>query len=176
MNEKDETPRPKLVSRYRELPRVHKIYYRAFTAAATVLSFIYIFKIALWGWIMPEMAYYAFILAAFIYGMGKVLDIYVKDKVFMWNIFGYSFSLVAMGMIISGAMYLIKLFIPYDPSNLDAELFKLAFVNIVFGITVAIIGGYVHHYVRDHTEEETPATQPEEEKTATEAAETPNTR
>ena len=126
--------------------------------------------------IFVQAAIWWFILAAFIYGMGKVLDTYVKDKVFMWNIFGYSFSLVAMGMIISGAMYLIKLFIPYDPSNLDVELFKLAFVNIVFGITVAIIGGYVHHYVKDHTEEEAPAPPPEEEKTATEAAETPNTR
>ncbi|MDG6220852.1 MAG: DUF373 family protein [Candidatus Thermoplasmatota archaeon] len=92
-----------------------------------------------------------FVIAAFVYGLGRVLDTYVKERVFIWTFFSYIFSIVAMGMIVSGSLYLIQLMTTYIPGvPLDVELLRLTFADIVLGVTIAIIGGYVHHYIREH--------------------------
>ena len=56
----------KPVARYRELKGIHKWYFRSFTAFATVLSFIHVFKIVLLGYVMPDMSYFAVLIAAFV--------------------------------------------------------------------------------------------------------------
>jgi len=60
------TLEPKPVARYRELTGIHKWYFRAFTAFAAILSFIHVFKIVLFGYVMPDMSYFAVLIAVFV--------------------------------------------------------------------------------------------------------------
>lgn len=52
--------------RYRELKGIYKWYFRGFTAFAAMLSFIYVFKIVIFGYVMPDMSYFAVLIAAFV--------------------------------------------------------------------------------------------------------------
>ena len=54
------------VGRYRELKGIHKWYFRVFTAFAAMLSFIHVFKIVIFGYVMPDMSYFAVLIAAFV--------------------------------------------------------------------------------------------------------------
>ncbi|MCJ7684462.1 MAG: TRAP transporter fused permease subunit [Desulfobacteraceae bacterium] len=56
----------KIVGRYRELKGIYRWYFLGFTALASILSFIHAFKIVLFGYMMPEMSYYAVLIAAFV--------------------------------------------------------------------------------------------------------------
>ena len=56
----------KPVGRYRELRGIHQWYFRGFTAFAAILSFIHVFKIVLFGYVMPDMSYFAVLIAAFV--------------------------------------------------------------------------------------------------------------
>lgn len=62
----DESSHKTRGTRYRDLHGVHKYYFRIFTAFAAILSFVYIFKIVIFGYVMPEMSYYAVLMAAFV--------------------------------------------------------------------------------------------------------------
>jgi TRAP transporter 4TM/12TM fusion protein len=67
MNEHaDDKPAAKPVGRYRELTGIYKWYFRCFTAFAGILSFVYAFKIVVFGYVMPEMSYFAVLIAAFV--------------------------------------------------------------------------------------------------------------
>ena len=66
MNEKGtDKPVEKPVGRYRELQGFYLWYFRIFTAFAAVLSFVHVFKIVLFGYVMPDMSYFAVLVAAF---------------------------------------------------------------------------------------------------------------
>ncbi len=59
-------PKKKVVGRYRELRGFYKWYFLCFTALAALLSFIYVFKIVIFGYVMPEMSYFSVLIAAFV--------------------------------------------------------------------------------------------------------------
>ena len=61
-----EEPETEAVSRYRELKGIYKWYFLGFTAFASVLSFVHAFKIVLFNYMMPEMSYYAVLIAVFV--------------------------------------------------------------------------------------------------------------
>ncbi|MBW1820132.1 MAG: hypothetical protein JRJ60_23605, partial [Deltaproteobacteria bacterium] len=66
MNDKsDDKPAEKPVGRYRELHGFHLWYFRVFTAFAAVLSFVHVFKIVLFDYVMPDMSYFAVLIAVF---------------------------------------------------------------------------------------------------------------
>ncbi|MCK4718356.1 MAG: DUF373 family protein [Thermoplasmata archaeon] len=89
--------------------------------------------------------------AAFIYGAGQVMDTYMKERAFTWTFLSYSISLAATGMIVTGALYLIKIFIFYEQNlTVNMDMLWIAFLNLVFGITIAVISGYIHHYIKEH--------------------------
>jgi len=56
----------KPVGRYRELRGSHKWYFRGVTAFAAILSFMHVFKIVFFGYVMPDMSYFAVLIAAFV--------------------------------------------------------------------------------------------------------------
>ncbi len=66
MNKKDDHPKASPVARYRELDGFHKWYFRCFTAFAALLSFVHVFKIVLFGYVMPDMSYFSVMIAAFV--------------------------------------------------------------------------------------------------------------
>lgn len=66
MNKRDDTTRQRPIGRYRELHGIHKWYFRCFTAFAALLSFVYVFKIVIFGYVMPEMSYFSVLIAAFV--------------------------------------------------------------------------------------------------------------
>ncbi|MFH1240807.1 MAG: TRAP transporter fused permease subunit [Pseudomonadota bacterium] len=66
MNKEDSTEKQKPLGRYRELQGVHKWYFRCATAFAALLSFVYAFKIVIFGYVMPEMSYFSVMIAAFV--------------------------------------------------------------------------------------------------------------
>lgn len=66
MNKRDSAPKPKLAARYRELQGIHQWYFRCFTAVSSILSFIHIFKIVIYDYVMPDMSYFAVLIAAFV--------------------------------------------------------------------------------------------------------------
>jgi TRAP-type uncharacterized transport system fused permease subunit len=60
------SPVAKPLGRYRELRGFHLWYFRIFTAFAALLSFVYVFKIVIFDYVMPEMSYFAVLIAAFV--------------------------------------------------------------------------------------------------------------
>ncbi len=66
MDQKGETTIVETVSRYRELSGIHKIYFRTVTAIAVILSFVFVFKIAVFDYVMPEMTYFSILIAVFL--------------------------------------------------------------------------------------------------------------
>ena len=66
MNKKNNTPKEKLQARYRELQGIHKWYFRCFAAVASILSFVHVFKIVIYDYVMPDMSYFAVLIAAFV--------------------------------------------------------------------------------------------------------------
>ncbi|MBU2548208.1 MAG: TRAP transporter fused permease subunit [Proteobacteria bacterium] len=66
MSVKVEAAPPKPSGRYRELQGPWKIYFRIATIASMLLSVIFIFKIAIGNYAVPELTYYAVLLAAFL--------------------------------------------------------------------------------------------------------------
>ena len=66
MNKRDNTPKEKPQARYRELQGIYKWYFRCFTAVASILSFVHVFKIVIYDYVMPDMSYFAVLIAAFV--------------------------------------------------------------------------------------------------------------
>ena len=64
MNQSD--PGSKPIGRYRQLQGVYKWYFRLVTAISALLSFVYIFKIVIFGRVMPEMSYFSVLIGAFV--------------------------------------------------------------------------------------------------------------
>ena len=64
-NKTDDKPAMQSVGRYRELRGFFLWYFRIFTAFAAVLSFVHVFKIVIFGYVMPDMSYFAVLIAAF---------------------------------------------------------------------------------------------------------------
>jgi TRAP transporter 4TM/12TM fusion protein len=65
-NNSDDKPEKQLVGRYRELQGFYLWYFRIFTALAAILSFVHVFKIVIFGYVMPDMSYFAVLIAAFV--------------------------------------------------------------------------------------------------------------
>lgn len=61
----EDTPVKKPVGRYRELHGIYLWYFRIFTAFAAVLSFVHVFKIVIFDYVMQDMSYFAVLIAAF---------------------------------------------------------------------------------------------------------------
>ena len=66
MNKKDDAEKAKPAGRYRELQGIFKWYFRSVTAFAALLSFVYVFKIVIFNYIMPDMSYFAVMIAVFV--------------------------------------------------------------------------------------------------------------
>jgi TRAP transporter 4TM/12TM fusion protein len=66
MNKKDGDIQASPVARYRELDGFHKWYFRCFTAVAAIVSFVHVFKIVIFGYVMPDMSYFSVLIAAFV--------------------------------------------------------------------------------------------------------------
>ncbi|MEN8243470.1 MAG: TRAP transporter fused permease subunit [Thermodesulfobacteriota bacterium] len=56
----------KQTGRYRTLKGIFRVYFLFVSAFAILLSFVFIFKIALFNFVMPELSYFAVMIAAFI--------------------------------------------------------------------------------------------------------------
>jgi TRAP transporter 4TM/12TM fusion protein len=65
-NSRTEKPKTMPAGRYRELKGIYRWYFLGFTAFAAILSFIHVFKIVLFDYMMPEMSYFAVLIAAFV--------------------------------------------------------------------------------------------------------------
>ena len=91
-----------------------------------------------------------FVTAGFALGIGKALDTYFKEDKFNWFFFSFSLSLLALGSIISGSLYLFKIFASYElDGTLDLLFIQKAFFFMVSGVGIAIFGGYIHHYIKE---------------------------
>ena len=55
MNAPADDSKSKPVARTRDLTGFHQIYFRIVTAVAAILSFIFVFKIVIFNYVMPEM-------------------------------------------------------------------------------------------------------------------------
>ena len=65
-NKSDDKPEKQLVGRYREIHGFYLWYFRIFTALASILSFVHVFKIVIFDYVMPDMSYFAVLIAAFV--------------------------------------------------------------------------------------------------------------
>ncbi len=66
MERNADTSKQKATGRYRELLGIYQWYFRSATAFAAILSFIYVFKIVIFDYVMPEMSYFAVLIAVFV--------------------------------------------------------------------------------------------------------------
>jgi TRAP transporter 4TM/12TM fusion protein len=64
--EADTLPKIEPPARYRDLHGIHQIYYRCVTILSVILSFIFVFKIVIFDYAMPEMSYFSILIAAFL--------------------------------------------------------------------------------------------------------------
>ncbi|MBW1912248.1 MAG: TRAP transporter fused permease subunit [Deltaproteobacteria bacterium] len=62
----DSTPKSGPPGRYRELSGIYQVYFWCASAFAAILSFIFVFKIMIFGYVMPEMSYFSVLIAAFV--------------------------------------------------------------------------------------------------------------
>ncbi len=110
--------------------------------AILVITF---FRVSLW-W---------FVVAAVVYGLGKTIDVYLRKGVLMWNFFTVVVSLVAMGFLMSGALGLIDFIVNFTLEQPQSpEVLKDVFFNMVVGISLAMVGGYLHHYMSERSRSE----------------------
>ena len=65
-NGSDDIPKKEPPGRYRELRGFYQVYARSVTAFSAVLSFIFVFKISIFGYVMPEMSYFSVLIASFL--------------------------------------------------------------------------------------------------------------
>ncbi|MCP4715391.1 MAG: TRAP transporter fused permease subunit, partial [Deltaproteobacteria bacterium] len=65
MLEKDKPLKAEIPGRYRELSGVYQLYFRLVTVIAATLSFFFIFKLPIFGWVMMEMQYFSILIATF---------------------------------------------------------------------------------------------------------------
>ncbi|MCD6462018.1 MAG: DUF373 family protein [Thermoplasmata archaeon] len=101
------------------------------------------------------MSIWWFMMAALVYGVGKVLDTYFRERKVLWGFFTYVFSLLALGFILTGVLHGLNLFLSYSSGgSLDVGVLKTSFSNLGIGIGVAILGAYFHHYLRDKLEKD----------------------
>ncbi len=109
-------------------------------AFRAILSFID----SIWWW--------AF--SAIIYAWGRMVDRYIIEKKFTWSIFIVSFSLLAMGWMSTGSLYLVVLILEYSQYGIISSI-KLTqvFLNYIFGIVLAMVGTTLHRYIKERIEE-----------------------
>jgi TRAP transporter 4TM/12TM fusion protein len=65
-NGSDDIPKKEPTGRYRDLSGVYQVYYRCVTAFSAILSFVFVFKISIFGYVMPEMSYFSVLIASFL--------------------------------------------------------------------------------------------------------------
>jgi putative membrane protein len=97
------------------------------------------------------------VIAGLIVIFGRVIDIYVKDKIKPWGYWIAPFSIFAFGFI-SYAIFraLYDAFINWPASFDITPFFTLRFIGYIStGIMIALIGAISHHYIKEiHTIEE----------------------
>ena len=92
--------------------------------------------------------------AAIIYTWGRVADRYIIDKTFTWSVVIVTFSMLAMGWMSTGSIYLVTLILEYSqpPHTVSSLVLTQVFLNYVFGISLASIGMMLHTYIKDRIE------------------------
>jgi len=92
------------------------------------------------------------VFAAFLSTVGQAANRYIKERHFEWNVLVISLSLLAIGMIIQGALTLINFVLDYNLGQLRVDFLEQIFIYFVVGITLALVGAIIHRYIRDHTD------------------------
>ena len=91
------------------------------------------------------------VFGAIIYVLGRMIDSVIMEKAFAWNLITVVFSLFALGWITIGALQLFTIIIDWTSSGtFQSTLLQQLFLNIVFGISIAISGTYIHKYIKEN--------------------------
>jgi putative membrane protein len=136
-----------------------------FTAIALIFSltgFIVLWgELASQGWIdINEETLLTFIspiwwwaFAAIIYTWGRVADRYIIEKTFTWSVVIVTFSMLAMGWMSTGSIYMVVLILEYaEFQTMSSLVLFQVFLNYVFGISLASIGWVLHSYIKERIE------------------------
>ena len=87
-----------------------------------------------------------------IYIIGSTIDIYIKEKRFIWRVVPLLFIIIAAGFIGQGV---IEIVIYVVSGNLYTTI-DITLLNLFIGSAAVLLGSGIYRYIRDHIEYEAP--------------------
>jgi len=112
-----------------------------FTSGVELISILSFVSNMIWG----------IVVAGLLIVLGRVIDLYVKDKKAPWNYWIVPFSLFAFGFISSAIFESLSNALINWPSSFSIEPFlTVSFIgNTSTGIMISIVGAITYHYIKD---------------------------